>query len=74
MEVKKCQFPVTLFPYVLLCCFVFVAVAETTQAFEMHFENQINLYDEQVIVNLINQSGRERVNIHLYIILVCVRG
>lgn len=47
----------------ILCHFVFVAVAETTQAFERHFENQINLYDEQVLVNLVNQSGRERVNI-----------
>ena len=34
---------------------------ETAVAFERHFESQINLYREQVIVNLINQSGRERV-------------
>lgn len=39
-----------------------LADEETADAFEKHFENQINLYKEQVIVNLINQSGRERVN------------
>ncbi|XP_019856838.1 PREDICTED: phosphatidylinositide phosphatase SAC2-like [Amphimedon queenslandica] len=34
---------------------------ETAVAFERHFESQMNLYREQVIVNLINQSGRERI-------------
>ena len=35
---------------------------ETSKAFESHFEQQINLYDEQVLVSLINRTGREKVS------------
>ena len=47
--------------YIYLCV-LHVADSETAKAFESHFEMQINLYSEQVLVNLINQSGRERVS------------
>lgn len=50
------------YTWILILIILVLADEETADAFEKHFENQINLYKEQVIVNLINQSGRERVN------------
>jgi hypothetical protein len=35
--------------------------SETAYAFERHFESQINIYGEQVLINLVNQSGREKI-------------
>jgi pantoate kinase len=46
------------------CVKIFVRLlgeSETAYAFERHFESQINIYGEQVLINLVNQSGREKI-------------
>lgn len=35
-------------------------VAETQQAFELHFTKELNIYQRVCIVNLVEQSGKEK--------------
>ncbi|UYV81438.1 INPP5F [Cordylochernes scorpioides] len=41
--------------------------AETKEAFSKHFEDELGIYDSQVIVSLVEQNGRERVICQSYL-------